>query len=101
MEAGPVDPKSLRPSAGVAALARRAARLTPLEAADKHLRQAVSYGRFAAYLVDTGAGYPLRVFNVYAWLGYETRARAREQISLLFAALMRELADSPDAPLLR
>eukprot|EP00969_Alexandrium_andersonii_P087475 3859310-Alexandrium_andersonii.AAC.1 len=52
---GPTDPDTLKPSAGVAVLARRMHRVTPVADLPESLLPYVHAGRLSVHLCDTGA----------------------------------------------
>eukprot|EP00969_Alexandrium_andersonii_P107017 4720003-Alexandrium_andersonii.AAC.1 len=88
LEIGPCDPDALKPAAGVAVAATRAMKLAALAGLPSSAKALAERGRLGAYVVDSGAGFPLLLFTLYGWTGGAEKAEARGKTSELVSAAL-------------
>eukprot|EP00969_Alexandrium_andersonii_P045703 2005610-Alexandrium_andersonii.AAC.1 len=65
MVAGPCDPSTAKPSAGVALVAHPSFKPAPLRGLNDGCAHHVRLGRLGVHLVDLGLGNPMCIFNLY------------------------------------
>eukprot|EP00969_Alexandrium_andersonii_P337472 14915856-Alexandrium_andersonii.AAC.1 len=90
---GPADESSLRPTAGVGALARAGLGLVQVKPQSRCMQRAAASGRLFCGMVDCGIGAPIRIYNLYLQTAstFKRDARAANE-----ALLQDILADARD-----
>eukprot|EP00969_Alexandrium_andersonii_P020375 890158-Alexandrium_andersonii.AAC.1 len=73
----PSDPTSHKPAGGVATLASDAMKLAEVAPETGDYRRHRDLGRVQCCIIDSGQGYPIRIFNIYGWTGGEEKTDAR------------------------
>eukprot|EP00969_Alexandrium_andersonii_P312130 13790702-Alexandrium_andersonii.AAC.1 len=85
----PCDKTALKPSGGVASISARGVRCSTLQHKHAGLNRHMEKGRIALYVLDVG--FPLRVYNVYAWTAAEERPEALAKTEQMFEDIFADI----------